>query len=74
MRCIACDRLLDDAEATNKYMVDGVVYYHDMCRWCLHASGTHTNLEDDIIDRDYISYDDNGGAEDEDPYGDEIEW
>jgi hypothetical protein len=75
VRCIACDKLLDDAEATNKRQCpDGTVEYYDMCRWCLHQSMTVSELEDIYEERQHYSYDDNSGDEDDDPYRDEIDW
>ena len=75
MRCVACNKLLDDAEATNKRINPiGKVEYYDMCRWCLHQSHIVTGLEEDIYEQDHAPYHENGGAEDEDPYGDEIDW
>lgn len=74
MRCRACDKRLDDQETTNKRLIEGEWHYYDMCRWCLHQSNIQSELEDIYEEREHIQYDENRGAEDDDPYGDEIEW
>ena len=77
MRCIACNKLLDDLESTNKDLKTGE--YLDMCRYCLHAANITSELEDTIEDREgweSIRDDYDGGSYEgvEGPidYGDEL--
>ena len=59
MRCRACDKELNDREATTKFLFSGT--YADMCSACLISIQDDAPTEDSLL---YMEYDDAHGPAD----------